>query len=131
MKNSKLFLSLALVLLLVSFASAEMLRCTQCGMMVNADSKFSAKIVQGEKSLPFCDIGDLLAYVKKKSTPEAKPLVKDYKSGEWVDADKAFYVQSAKTFRTPMGWGIAAFRDKQEAATFGAVLDYSAMVKAL
>jgi len=99
--------------------------------MVDAASHFSARYLQGDKFLPFCDIGDLLTYLKKKGLSSVKARVRDVKSGEWLEAGKAWYVQSEKIFKTPMGWGIAAFKDRKDAETFGTPLEFSALLKRL
>ncbi len=112
-------------------AGAEKPHCAQCGMLVEEASPFSARIVAGEKTSWFCDIGDLVLYIREKKTDPAQAEVKDYRSGAWIAAAQAFYVSSPKQFRTPMGWGLAAFRDRQEAAGFGEVDDLAAILKRL
>ena len=99
--------------------SAGAIRCTQCGMMVDMDSKFTTRIVQGENISYFCDIGDLFAYIQRKGRNNAGAGVRDYGTGEWIDSDKAFYVHDSNKFKTPMRWGFAAFKDKNTASTFG------------
>lgn len=123
-------IALALIMIAMSPVHANETRCTECGMMVKMDSKFTSKITQGDTPLYFCDIGDLFTYLKKKNVQDAKIEVKDYTSGEWIDARKAYYVNSAKKFDTPMGWGIAAFKDKNEASQSGSVMDFESTAKA-
>ncbi len=36
---------------------------------------------------------------------EARAAVKDYTTGEWIDARKAYLCQYKTKFRTPMGMG--------------------------
>jgi len=112
-------------------AVSETVHCTECGMMVEVKSPFAARIVQGEKTSYFCDIGDLLSYVKRKGVQGASVGVKDFDSNEWIDGNKAFFVKAEKKFKTPMGWGIAAFKDKNKASEQGTAMDFDAMVKAL
>jgi nitrous oxide reductase accessory protein NosL len=50
-------------------------------------------------------------------------MVKDYDSGDLIDVRKAVYVRAVKKFRTPMGWGVAAFRENKRAAEFCEVMD--------
>jgi nitrous oxide reductase accessory protein NosL len=121
-------IAIALIVIALSPVHAEVTRCAECGMMVRMDSKFTSKITQGDTTLYFCDIGDLFSYLKKKSVQD-KIEVKDYPSGDWIDARKSFYVNSGKKFSTPMGWGIAAFKDKNEAAQAGSVMDFEGTVK--
>ena len=112
-------------------ATAAAVLCTQCGMDVDLNSKFSAKIVQGNTTHYFCDIGDLLSYLQAKDTESDGALVKDYNTGEWINAPNAYYVRAVKKFSTPMGWGIAAFREKDRASEFGGVMDFDEVIKVL
>jgi len=124
--------SLALYILIAAFSLpvfGEMLRCAQCGMMVDINSKFAAKEVQGDTTRYFCDIGDLLVYLNKKGLKDAPTEVRDYVSGAWIDARKAFYVASESKFKTPMGWGIAAFKDKESASLSGSPMDFDTASK--
>ena len=130
MQSRTAVITLLLTLFFLSNASAAAVRCAECGMMVRMDSKFTAKITQGDATLYFCDIGDLFTHLKKKNAQDAKIEVKDYTGGEWIDARKAFYVNSNKKFDTPMGWGIAAFADKNDASQSGSVMDFESMIKA-
>jgi copper chaperone NosL len=126
-------IGIAIALIVISLTPVHAMenRCVECGMMVRMDSKFTSKITQGDTTLYFCDIGDLFSYLKKKNEQDAKIEVKDYTSGEWLDARKAFYVNSGKKFTTPMGWGIAAFKDKNEASRSGSVMDFESTAKSL
>ena len=126
-----LFPVLALVLICSLSASAENVSCAQCGMAADLGSKFTSRIVQAKQTLHFCDIGDLFAYLKANPAAAAEAQVKDYKSGEWANAQQAYYVQSAKKFHTPMGWSIAAFTARPESAEFGNALDFNGMRKSL
>lgn len=122
------------LVLLLSFSSlllAQMNKCAECGMMVDEKSPFSAKIVQRDMTLSFCDIGDMLIHMKTKNMRPENAQVKDFKSNDWTDGAKAWYVSSAKHFTSPMGWNIAAFRNKNEAEKFGAPLDLDNAMKAL
>jgi len=115
-----------------SFAAfAETISCTECGMMVDMNSKFTAKIVQSDRTSYFCDIGDLFSYLRRKGAKDVKAEVKDFNTGEWIDAGKAYYVSARKKFRTPMGWGVAAFKDLTSASEFGNPADFDATAKAL
>ena len=126
------FTAVLLVLFCVSWAFAsEKFKCAECGMMVDVDSRFSAQIVDAKSTLHFCDIGDLLIYLKDKKRPATGAQVKDHPTGEWLDASAAVYVHAPKSFRTPMGWSVAAFRDREKAASHGSPLDLAAMTAAL
>jgi nitrous oxide reductase accessory protein NosL len=112
-------------------AAAEKITCAECGMTLDPGSKFTSRIVQGEKTLTFCDIGDLFSYLARKRPQNVRAMVKDYKTGEWIDARQAFYVHAGEKFISPMGWGIAAFRDRKDAAGFGSVMDFDSALKAV
>lgn len=122
----------ALLIFLCSLpAAAERITCAECGMTSDLGSKFTSRIVQGGKPFYFCDIGDLFTYLIKKKPQNIKAEVKDYKTGEWLDAHKAFYVHADNKFVSPMGWGIAAFNDRKDAAAQGSVMDYGSALKAV
>lgn len=95
-------------------------------MFVDMNSKFTAKIVHDDTTDYFCDIGDLFSYLKRKGLNDVSAQVKDYTTGEWIDAAQASFVRSEKKFKTPMGWGIAAFKDKLSAGESGSVMDFKA-----
>jgi nitrous oxide reductase accessory protein NosL len=120
-----------IVLSFTTISAAETIKCSECGMMVDVNSKFASKIVQADKILYFCDIGDLFSYLKRTKQNDFKMEVKDYKTGEWIDARTAYYVHAEKKFRTPMGWGIASFKDPKDAAEFGAAMDFDSTAKTL
>ena len=124
--------AIVFMLLILSTAfAADTIRCTECGMKVDITSKFSAKTTQGDATLYFCDIGDLFTYLIGKRPQNVRALVKDYQTGEWLDAHQAFYVHDGKKFISPMGWGIAAFRDRKDAAGFGSVMDFDGALQAV
>ncbi|HTP03758.1 MAG TPA: nitrous oxide reductase accessory protein NosL [Nitrospirota bacterium] len=127
--------TIALTISLITFSftivsAADTIKCTECGMMVDVNSKFASKIVQADGTLYFCDIGDLFSYLKRTKQNSVKAEVKDYKTGEWIDARAAYYVHAEKIFSTPMGWGIASFKDQKDATGFGVAMDFDSMTKA-
>jgi nitrous oxide reductase accessory protein NosL len=131
-RNSVQIIVLALLIalpLLAGAAGTEPARCAQCGMLVDEASPFSAMIVDGGKTLHFCDIGDMLLYLKEKKTDPALAQVKDYRSGIWMAVEQAFFVNAPKKFRTPMGWGIAAFQSRSDASGFGDADDLTATLQ--
>lgn len=133
MSSSRTIAAQALLILVVmlSAALAADIPCSQCGMIVDAGSKFTAKAVSGNTTLFFCDIGDLFVYIKRKNLSADGAFVKDHPSGEWIEAKTAYFVHDGKKFRTPMGWGVAAFRDRGRAAEAGKIMDYDAAAKAM
>jgi nitrous oxide reductase accessory protein NosL len=109
----------------------ESLKCAECGMPVDVAAPFSAKIVAGDGMKYFCDIGDLLVYLRERKKDPTYARVKDYRSGEWIEAGQAFYVHEPRRFMTPMGWGVASFKDKKDAEDFGVPLDIIAVSRRL
>ncbi len=105
-------------------APAQSISCAECGMTSDLASKYTARIVKAEKILYFCDIGDLLVFINKKKEQNIKAEVKDFITGEWLEAQKAYYVHDEKKFKTPMAWGVASFKTKKEAAAFGPVMSF-------
>jgi len=122
--------TIILTLLVLTTAVAADFQCAECGMKVDVASKFSAKATKGDTTLYFCDIGDLFGYLKKHALNDARIEVKDFSSGTVFDARKAFYVRADK-FNTPMGWGIAAFINRDDAAKFGTAMDFDATAKGI
>ena len=104
-------------------------KCSECGMSAKADNRFTSRIALGGSTLYFCDIGDLAAFVERTRPKDYAAAVHDFSSGEWIDAGKAFFVVDKKTYPTPMGWGVAAFREREAVA--GAALEFEALRKAL
>ncbi len=116
---------------ITSSAFAETVKCAEGGMTCDVAAKFTSRISQGGQTLYFCDIGDLFSYLTRKQPSAPRMEVKDYNTGEWIDAHKAYYVHSGKKFKTPMGWGIAPFADKGRALEYGAAMDFDGTAKAL
>lgn len=126
------FLCAAFSLVIMSLpAFAENISCAECGMTSDIASKYTSRIVQGDKTLYFCDIGDLLVYLNKKKEQKASARVRDFETGEWLEARKAHYVHDGKKFNSPMGWGIAAFKDGKQASKYGSGMDMDAAQKAV
>ncbi len=130
-KLSMFLTALTVTLICVVSNGAEIIHCTECGMMVDVNSPFAAKITRGDKTSYFCDIGDLFSYLNRKGAEGASIEVKDFGKNEWIDGRKAFFVKAEKKFKTPMGWGVAAFKDRNSASESGTALDFDAMAKAL
>lgn len=99
--------------------------CDECGMKVDPSSRFASYIITMDgKKLFFCDIGDMLNNLKKKGYEPKEVFVRDYKSWEWIDGKKAYYVHNKK-LSTPMEWGIAVFKNISEAESLGSPTDFN------
>jgi copper chaperone NosL len=89
-------------------------RCDACGMIIS-DPRYAAAVRQGATTYRYDDIGCLLAHSGKtlfgrKSTG----YVHDADSHDWLEAGSAAFVRSA-AIRTPMGYGLAAYRTPEAA----------------
>lgn len=109
-------------------AGVETRPCAECGMDTVVSGRFTARLVQGTDFHYFCDIGDLVAFLNRKKPAEFQAEVRDFPTGSWIDARSAFYALDKKLYRTPMGWGIAAFKDA--AAAPGPTVSFDAIRKA-
>ena len=114
------------------FADPASFTCAACGMKAETAARFSARLTSGGATQYFCDIGDLVWYLGRSQPKDFAAAVHDHPSGAWIDARAAFYAIDKKAYATPMGWGVAAFRDRAAAGQAGrAVLDFEALRGAL
>ncbi len=90
--------------------------CARCGMHIS-DPKFAAVLLtlEGEWR-KYDDIGCMLDDYVHGGIKATAIYVHDYNTEAWVDAKVAFFVQS--DIPTPMGSGLAAFRDRASAERF-------------
>ncbi len=108
---------------------AEQQKCAECGMRVDPSSRFSAMYEKGDRTLHFCDIGDLLVHLAAKKLDPAFGRVKDFSTGAPVSASAAWYVIDLKQFKTPMHWGIAAFQSRDIAQKHGTTLTFGEVME--
>lgn len=90
---------------------------SEMGMFVT-DPRFTVAYLpeEGSKWILFDDIGELFKY-QVTFHPDQKPRViwvNDYLDKTWLKVEDAWFVQSP-SINSPMGWGIAAFRDENAA----------------
>jgi len=121
-------------------------RCALCGMVIN-DTKYAALVIlKGGYAVRTDDIGcifrmALLPPEKWKALQRypaedvrrlvqvEKVFVPDFNTGEYVEAQKAFYV-IRQDMKTPMGDCVFAFRDRETAAKMNAtVYTYDQMLQ--
>ena len=101
--------------------------CSVCNMKVNeAEKKFSVALpnVKGMGPSAYDDIGCAVMSrnnecATRQMTFDSNAIVYDFVTGEQVPAEKAFFAFKT-SFRTPMGYGIVAFKDKAQAEKFAA-----------
>ena len=99
--------------------------CPVCNMQVaDAEKKFTVYLpnVSGMGPSTFDDIGCAVQSrntecASRQTTFDSNAVVYDFVTGEPVLAEKAFFAFKS-TLRTPMGYGIVAFKDKTQAETF-------------
>lgn len=95
-------------------------KCSFCGMVIS-EKEFSAAYYNVEEGwMKFDDIGCMLTSLLSEKLNNIKHIyVSDYYDRTWIDAEEAYYVLvDSYNLRTPMGTGIAAFRDKNQAEKF-------------
>ena len=131
LRNHPLILILPVIVLATLTAHAadpkKAAACSQCNKMINdADRKFSAFLpnVKGMGPSSYNDIGCAVASrnsecATRQMTFDSNAVVYDYVTEEAVLAEKAFFVLTSDV-RTPMGYGIVAFKDKALAEKFAA-----------
>jgi copper chaperone NosL len=89
---------------------------SEMGMFV-VDPRYTvATLPDGEEEwLLFDDIGELFKYRDTHPGAEFQVIwVNDYYTEEWLKAEDAWYVESPGV-NSPMGWGISAFENEDEA----------------
>jgi copper chaperone NosL len=88
--------------------------CSRCGMLISERAYAAAiRLADGHDEL-FDDIGCLVASLEQRKLSGAKFWFHDAADGEWIsDVDPVFV--TAPALRTPMGGGIAAYRDRKAA----------------
>ncbi len=97
--------------------------CDSCGMIISEAKYAAATIMVNGETRKFDDISEMIKY-HMMDHPEAQVkiwFVHDYYSKEWLRGETAFYVQSEK-LKTPMGGGVAAFKDQAAAKKLAAEL---------
>jgi len=99
--------------------------CRQCGMKITEqDRKFEIYVLEGIEATAFDDIGCAVLWydnecANRQSAFDSNAFAHDYHSGEPVSAEKAAYAVCTD-LKTPMGYGIAAFKTRATAETYAA-----------
>jgi copper chaperone NosL len=88
------------------------------------DARFAtATVMKDGQTRKFMGIGEMHIY--HMNHLELQPVVwyvHDYHTKQWLDGEKAFYVQS-KNIRSEMGQDVAAFAERAAAEAFGKTLN--------
>lgn len=89
--------------------------CERCKMIIS-EKDFAAQFQYSNgKSVKFDDLGCMLHYMSEQEQSKISAVyVMDYDSKQWIDGGNAYYVW-AENISTPMGHGIIALKDSQEA----------------
>jgi len=87
--------------------------CERCKMAIS-ERKYAFEIINPDtgKAYKFDDIGCGVLWLDEEKVPWANKAVMwitDAKTGEWIDAKKAYYTDDSIT---PMAYGFAAYSDK-------------------
>jgi copper chaperone NosL len=99
--------------------------CERCKMIISEKAYSAEYILPGGEARKFDDIGCMIRFQNEEETNRNKILaqyVRDYNTGDWIDATTAHFV-SSKAIITPMGHGLAAFKDKESARRLARNLD--------
>ena len=95
--------------------------CERCLMIINEARFAAAYVTDAGETRRFDDIGGMVAYKDEISEDVAVFWVHDFDTEEWLKAEQAFYVESQQ--QTPMGFGVIAFADRQQADQWAAEND--------
>ena len=87
--------------------------------MIISERDFAAQYqISGKNTLKFDDLGCMFHYMNDEHHTDISSIfVIDYDSKQWIDGRSAFYVWT-ETIKTPMGYGVLAFKESQEAKKF-------------
>ena len=88
--------------------------CSQCRMLISERAWAAAIRWPDGRDQVFDDIGCLVTAVQGTSVAGAQFWFHDASSGEWITGATPVFVVSSE-LRTPMGGGIAAYRDPAQA----------------
>ncbi|WP_201318492.1 MULTISPECIES: nitrous oxide reductase accessory protein NosL [unclassified Paenibacillus] len=93
-------------------------KCEICNMQVKDDA-FAVQLTTKEgKTFKFDDLGCMNEWKRKNGTANiGAQFVRDYNNKEWIPYEDASYVYDP-SFKSPMAYGIYAFKDKAEAQKF-------------
>ncbi|MFW6097488.1 MAG: nitrous oxide reductase accessory protein NosL [Chloroflexota bacterium] len=92
--------------------------CDQCNMIISEPRFAAAYYTEGSETRRFDDIGEMFLYARDSGDAVRSYWVHDFHSESWLEADGATFVHDPD-LATPMGWGIAAFSEADEAQAYG------------
>jgi copper chaperone NosL len=98
--------------------------CATCGMIIS-DEHYGAQLFERNQPVKlFDDYGCLLKRRNRGISNQHLIYVRSFENGKWLPEEQAFFVVSKK-ISSPMGYGVAAFPEKQSAANFAQKLSDS------
>lgn len=94
--------------------------CSECHMLISDERFAGALLLKSGLYEKFDDIGCLFKRLKSGHPADAEEIwVNDYTNQKWIRAHYAHYLVQ-KSVQTPMGYGILAFANEQDAMSFAA-----------
>jgi nitrous oxide reductase accessory protein NosL len=99
--------------------------CNKCNKNISeANTKYSVTLTEGIEPMAFDDIGCAMLWregecAMRMSAFDSYAQVHDCLTGESVGIENAFFAYGPE-IKTPKGYGIAAFRTREQAAAFAA-----------
>jgi copper chaperone NosL len=90
--------------------------CSHCTMLISEPRYAAAYRAPGADARVFDDIACLLAAAGAEGAGDLRFWFHDGNDGQWIDGETAVFVASSE-FRTPMGGGMLAYRDRIAADT--------------
>ena len=90
--------------------------CAHCRMAVSEKRYAAQLITEDGEALKFDDLVCLANHLRGRGDQGAVAgrFAVDFDSREWVKAEEAYYVRAA-AFKTPMGGGVVAFKERAKA----------------
>lgn len=92
--------------------------CAECGMILS-DDRYAAAVVaiyDGERhEYLYDDLGEMLAH-PPDTKGSTRQWARDMQTREWINTSTAHFVRS-RLLHTPMGYGVVAFANLQDAKT--------------
>lgn len=94
-------------------------KCVRCEMAIK-EVDFGVQLVTKDgQNLKFDDLGCMYKWIQENNAADnvSAMFVKDYNTKEWINTADAVMVYNEE-FKTPMGFGVYAFKDQESAQAF-------------
>jgi copper chaperone NosL len=93
--------------------------CQRCGMIISEERFAGALVTAGGDAALFDDVGELVLTVQEEGLDNRRAWAHDRGTGAWIDAVSASFVRG-DAGATPMGTGVVAFAQRDDADAFTA-----------